>query len=71
MIRMFLAALLTMTGLAAAAAEPAATIRELNRGPVAGETFAYDPALVRVPTGGAVRFQPTDKGHNVAPIASL
>ncbi|MHB0671719.1 plastocyanin/azurin family copper-binding protein [Roseomonas mucosa] len=70
MIRMSLAALLTMTALAAAA-EPAATVRELNRGPVAGETFAYDPALVRVPTGGAVRFEPTDKGHNVSPIASL
>ncbi|MFC3125106.1 plastocyanin/azurin family copper-binding protein [Pseudoroseomonas globiformis] len=69
MIRTTLTVLLAMTGMAAA--EPAVTVRELNRGPVAGETFAYDPALVRVPVGGSVRFEPTDKGHNVAPIPSL
>ena len=70
MIRTTLVALLMMTGLASAA-EPAATVRQLNRGPVAGDTFAYDPALVRVPVGGSVRFEPTDKGHNVAAIQSL
>ncbi|EFH10322.1 plastocyanin/azurin family copper-binding protein [Pseudoroseomonas cervicalis] len=71
-IRIALAALavLLATG-QGAAAEPAATVRELNRGPVAGETFAYDPALVRIPVGGAVRFEPTDKGHNVTPIQAL
>jgi len=69
MIRTGLAALLAMTGVAVA--EPTVTVRALNRGPGAGETFAYDPALVRVPVGGAVRFEPTDKGHNVTPILSL
>jgi pseudoazurin len=69
-IRMTLATLLAMTGVAAAA-EPLVTVRELNHGPASGETFAYDPALVRVPVGGSVRFEPTDKGHNVAPISSL
>ncbi|WP_161600981.1 plastocyanin/azurin family copper-binding protein [Teichococcus oryzae] len=67
---MTLAALLVLTGVAAAA-EPAATVRELNRGPVAGGTFAYDLALIRVPVGGSVRFEPTDEGHNVTPIRSL
>lgn len=70
MIRTTFAALLMMTGMAAAA-DPAVTVRELNRGPAAGDTFAYDPALVRVPVGGSVRFEPTDKGHNVTPIRSL
>jgi pseudoazurin len=69
-IRMTLAALLAMTSVAAAA-EPSAAVRELNRGPLSGETFAYDPALVRNRVGGSVRFEPTDKGHNVAPIPSL
>ncbi|MXP65305.1 pseudoazurin [Roseomonas sp. M0104] len=70
MIRIALSALLLTAGVAAAA-EPTATIHELNRGPAAGETFAYDPALVRIPVGGSVRFEPTDKGHNVVPIRSL
>jgi pseudoazurin len=69
-IRMTLATLLAMTSVAVAA-EPSATVRELNRGPASGENLAYDPALVRVPVGGSVRSEPTDKGHNVAPISSL
>lgn len=71
MIRFLLTAMLATTSLSAVAAEPAATVRELNRGPGQGETFAYDPAIIRIPVGGFVRFEPTDKGHNVTPIQSL
>ena len=70
MIQSILAALFLLASTMAFAAEPA-TVRELNRGPNPGETFAYDPALVRSPLGGTVRFEPTDKGHNVTSIRTL
>jgi pseudoazurin len=53
------------------AAQANVTVRELNKGPAPGDSFAYDPALLRIPVGGTVRFEPTTPGHNVVPIPAL
>lgn len=52
-------------------AEPATVVRMLNRGPAPGDSFAYDPALIRIPVGGTVRFEPITPGHNAVPIPAL
>lgn len=72
-INVFFTATLAAGLLAAAPvfAEPSVTVRSLNRGPEPGATFAYDPAIIRIPVGGAVQFEPTDRGHNVVPVPGL
>ncbi len=69
------AAMLGLTAGAAPAQQTAApanvTVRELNKGPAPGDSFAYDPALIRIPVRGTVRFEPTTAGHNAVPIPAL
>jgi pseudoazurin len=67
---------LALTGAAAAIAMPnlalasPVEVKMLNKG-TDGEEMVFEPALVRIPVGGSVRFVPTDRTHNAASIRTI
>lgn len=67
MLMIAAAALLAMTGLAAAAE---VEVKMLNKGSDGG-AMVFEPALVKIAPGDTVKFIATDKGHNAETIKGM
>jgi|SRR5579871_6060864 len=67
MLMIAAAALLAMTGLAAAAE---VEVKMLNKGSDGG-AMVFEPALVNIAPGDTVKFIATDKGHNAETIKGM
>ena len=67
MLMIAAAAMLAMTGLAAAAE---VEVKMLNKGSDGG-AMVFEPALVKIAPGDTVKFIATDKGHNAETIKGM